>query len=70
MGLQCQTPLKDLKFTDTVATWPLSYKLSLCENKTGVSSFQLGKALSIVSSGSLKVPKVLGLKKILGQQKF
>ena len=29
LGLQCQTPLKDLKFTVTVVTGPLSFKFSV-----------------------------------------
>ena len=47
MGLQCQTPLQDLKFTDTVVTWPLSYKFSLYAEKAQVRTVQLGKALDL-----------------------
>ena len=32
LGLHCQTPLKDLKFTVTVGAWPLSFNFSLCFN--------------------------------------
>ena len=56
-----------LKFTVKVVT---SYKFSLCANKTRVYSVKLGKALSLVSSGSIKFPKKYWVRKNYLAQNF
>ena len=60
LGLQCQIPLKGLKLTVTIVTWPLSYK-SMCKQ-------DLSLKCSAFSSGSLQVSK--SQNRFLSQKSF